>query len=164
MATRRRSIINHACIPDSSGNVFQEPMTVPGSNDVWGHLIHTFKDTATRIGLHGQFKVPKDYVGTPKLVITWTSVATSGNKVHDFDYRAVAAGESLDQAGNQESVTGTSAAPASALLAKETIIDLSANFAVDDTVQWTYFRDGTAADTIAASTHVLDLEFQYVDA
>jgi hypothetical protein len=168
MATHRLPILGFATVPDTSGNVYLQPLDVSASNDVWDHLVFAFADTSTRIGLHGSFEVPQNYAGTAKLVVVWTSTATSGNVVWDFDYRAVGGddAESLDQAGTQESVTGTDAAPGAAWRRLERSIDLtSANLAAGDTVQFTLFRDGAdAADTMAATAFLFDLRLQYADA
>lgn len=168
MATHRIPILGWSTTPDgASGNVFFESYDVKATNDVWDRLVCIFNDTAARDGLHGGFTVPKNYVGTAKLVIVWTSTATSGNVVWDLDYRAVTGNdtESLDQAGNQESVTVTDAAPAAANNRLEATITLtSGNFAADDEVEFTFFRDGTAADTMAAAAILFALLFEYADA
>lgn len=154
-------------MPDSSGNVFLEPAAVKQSNDPFPQLIAIFNDTATRIGLGGRFTVPKNYVGTPKIAIVWTSTAISGDVEWDFDYRAVGGndGESLDQAGTQESVNLNDTAPSAAWERMECLIPLSANFAVDDEVEFALSRDGTdAGDTMAAAACLFQLLFEYADA
>lgn len=167
MATHRISILGPGTIPDTSGNVFFEPFDVKATNDVWDRLVCVFNDTATRIGLHGDFAVPKNYVGAPKIIVVWTSTAITGNAVWDFDYRAVGGNdtESLDQAGTQESVTVTDAAPGAALRRLEAEMALTAaNLAVDDEVEFTFFRDGTdVAETMAAAGLLFRLLFEYTD-
>ena len=113
MATHRISILNWATVPDTSGNVYMEPYNILATNDIWDRLVTIFRDTATRIGLPGGFTVPKNYVGTAKIIVVWTATATTGDVVWDFDYRAVGGNdtESLDQTGTQESVTVTDTAP-----------------------------------------------------
>lgn len=168
MATLRLPILGWAAIPDSSGSVFFEPYSVKATNDAWPALVGVFNDTATRIGLHGRFTVPKNYVGNAKLVIVWSTTATSGDVEWDFDYRAVGGddAESLDQSGTQESVNLNDTAPSAAHERMETLITLTAgNFAVDDEVEFTVFRDGTdAGDTIAAAVMLFALLFEYTDA
>lgn len=168
MATHRIPILGWGSIPDTSGNVFFEPYDVKATNDVWDRLVLVFNDTATRIGIHGGFTVPKNYVGSSNLVIQWTTTATTGDVEWDFDYRAVGGNdlESLDQAGTQESVNSNDTAPSAAHEKMEFSIALTAgNFAVDDEVEFTFFRDGTdAGDTIAAATIVFALLFEYADA
>jgi putative transposon-encoded protein len=167
MATFRIPILGFNTIPDTSGNVFVEPYSVKATNDVWPYSIICFNDTATRIGIRGAFAVPKNYVGTPAVVIVWTSTATSGNVVWDFDYRSVGGDNttSLDQATVQQAVTVTDAAPSAANNRLEVSISLTAgNFAVDNTVQFNFYRDGAdGADTMAAAALLHGLSFQYTD-
>lgn len=169
MATYRLPLLTWCAGPDNSGNVWLEPLTTLATNDVWGHCIVRFKDTSTRIGMTGAANVPKNYnsSGTTSLVIVWTATATSGNVVWDFDYRAVGGNdaESLDQAGNQESVSVTDAAPTASLRRLEASVSLTAsNIAADDTLQFTVFRDGTdAADTMAADAAMVGIFLQYTD-
>ena len=168
MATHRIPILGFSTIPDTSGNVFLEPLTIKATNDVWGFLVMVFNDTATRIGLHGRFTVPKNYVGSAKLAVVWSTTATTGDVEWDCDYRAVGGDdtESLDQAGTQESVNLNDTAPSAAWERMECLITLTAgNFAVDDEVEFTLFRDGTdAGDTIAAAVELFALLFEYADA
>lgn len=168
MSTRRIPILGWSTVPDTSGNVWHEPYTIAATNDVWGALVARFKDTATRIGLHGRFSVPKNYIGSPRIVLRWTTTVTSGNCVWDFDYRAVAPDnvESLDQAGTQESVSVTDAAPGAAHRLLECSVALTAaNLAVDDLVEFQLFRDGSdAADTLVGDVLLMSAELEYVDA
>lgn len=166
MATHRIPMLGWQTVPDSSGNVFFEKADVKASNDVWDRLVCVFNDTDTRDGLHGAFNVPKNYSSSPKLIIVWTTTATGTNNVEwDFDYRAVGGVESLDQAGTQETVNANSGDPASTDLRVELSISLTdSNFAPDDIVLFTLFRDGTdGGDTIAAAVQLVDLLFEYSD-
>ena len=168
MATHRIPILGFGTIPDDSGDVFLEPYSVKATNDVWERLVAIFNDVSTRIGLRGGFSVPENYVGTAKIVIRWTSTATSGDVEWDFDYRAVGGDdtESLDQAGTQESVNQNDTAPSAAherMVAELTLT--SANLAAGDEVEFELFRDGTdAGDTLAAAAIVFGVYFEYSDA
>jgi hypothetical protein len=168
MATHRLPILGWQTRPGNTGNVFLESYTIKATNDVWGHNVFVFNDTATRDQLRGVFHVPKNYVGTANLVIVWTTTATSGDVEWDFDYRAVGGdnAESLDQTGNQQSVNSNDTAPGAANRRMEITIALTdGNFAADDTVEFTLFRDGTdAGDTIAAAVMLFGLFFEYNDA
>lgn len=166
MATHIIPILGHATIPDSSGDVFQEPYSVKATNDLWEHMVWIFNDSGNRDGLKGIFRVPQNYVGTPAILASWTAIATSGDVEYDFDYRAVAIGESLDQATAQESVNINDTAPGSVNLFQEASLSLTAaNLAAGDLVEWEFFRDGTdAGDTMAAAAIVQGLYFSYADA
>lgn len=168
MATHRVNIFNWAVVPDTSGDVFFESYAIKATNDVWDHLILVFNDTSTRIGVHGRFDVPENYVGTANLVLRWTSTATTGDVEWDFDYRAVGGNdtESFDQSGTQESVNSNDTAPSAANERMVISISLTdANFAAGDEVQFTLFRDGTdAGDTISAAVMLFGAYFEYSDA
>ena len=168
MTTFRLPILGWATLPDTSGSVFCEPQSVKATNDVFPQLVWVFNDTATRIGLGGRFTVPKNYVGTAKIIVVWSATATTNNVVWDFEYRGVGGdnAESLDQTGNQESVTVTDAAPGAAHRRLEASMSLtSSNLAVDDEVEFTLFRDGAnASDTMAAAAMVYAVLFEYADA
>ena len=168
MATHRIPILGFSSIPDTSGNVFFEPYNVKATNDVWDRLVLIFNDTATRLGIAGGFVVPKNYIGTAKIIVVWTATATTGDVEWDLDYRAVGGdnSESLDQAGTQESVNLNDTAPGAANRRMEVALALtSANLAVDDEVEFELFRDGTdAGDTMAAAAIVFSVIFEYADA
>lgn len=168
MATQRIPIINSFARPDDSGNVFWEPFNVKATNDVWRHGAWVFNDSGTRLLLYGSFLVPKNYVGTPSIILPWSSSAITGNAVWDFDYRAIGGDdtESLDQAGTQEAVTVTDAAPGAAWRRLVPSVNLTAaNLAADDLVQFLIARDGAdAGDTMAAAALLFGAWFQYSDA
>jgi hypothetical protein len=163
--TVRIPILGFGTVPDASGDVFFEPYSIKATNDVWDRLVAIFNDTATRIGLHCGFTVPKDYASNAKIIVVWTSTATSGDVEWDFDYRAVGGDdtESLDQAGTQESVNLNDTAPSAAHERMETALSLtSGNLAADDEVEGTLFRDGAdAGDTMAAAAIVFQVLFEY---
>jgi len=168
MATFRLPILGFATRPDTSVNVFLEGYDVKATNDVWDRLVWVFNDTATRMGLHGGFAVPKNYVSAASVIVVWTSTATSGDVEWDIDYRAVSGNdsESLDQTSNQETVNLNDTAPGAAPRRLECVLDLTdGNFAADDEVEFTLFRDGTdGGDTMAAAAIVFSVHFQYDDA
>lgn len=164
----RVPILGAASFPDASGNVFFEPYSIKATNDVWKRLVCIFNDTATRIGLRGGFTVPKNYVGNAKIIVVWTSTAITGNCRWELDYRTVGGDDttSLDQAGVEESVGFTDAAPTAAHRRLEVSLALTAaNLAADEEVEFELFRDGAdAADTMAAAAILFALLFEYTDA
>jgi hypothetical protein len=168
MATHRISLLGANTVPDASGNVFFEPYNIKATNDVFRQMHVVFNDSGTRILLYGIANVPKNYVGTATVIIVWTSTATSGDVVWDFDYRAVGGNdsESLDQATVQEGVTVTDTAPGATDRRMEVSISLtSANIVADDTLEWIVGRDGAqGADTMAAAAQLVGLYLQYADA
>jgi len=167
MSTHRIPILGFPTLPDNSGDVYPEPAAVNlQANDRYPELLFVFADTATKIGLGFAFKVPKNYVGTPKIVLVWATTAITGSVVWDVDYRAIADAESLDPSTDQEAVTATSAAPGTARLRKDASLTLTAgNLAADDVVQGKISRDGAdASDTLAAAAYLVGAFFEYADA
>lgn len=168
MATHRIPILGFPTLPDASGNVFFEPQAIKATNDQFPQLVAIFNDTATRIGLGGRFTIPKNYVSGAKFVVVWSATATSGDVEWDIDYRAVGGdnAESLDQSGTQESINNNDTAPGAAHRRMECLLDVTdGNFAVDDEVEFAFYRDGTdAGDTIAAAVMLYQLLFEYTDA
>lgn len=169
MATHRLPILGWATKPGPSGDVFFQSYDVVATNNFWDHLVLTFNDTSLKDICHGKFTVPKNFVGSAKVIVVWTCIPTSGNVVFDFDYRGVGGNdtESLDQATAIESVTVTDAAPSAIHERMEAEMTLtSSNLAVDDEVQFHFSRDGAVGgptDTIAGAVHVFQLIFEYAD-
>jgi hypothetical protein len=127
------------------------------------------KDAAADCGVFLGFTIPKNYVGSAKIVTVYSSTGTSGNAYLGVTYRAVGGDdtESLDQTGSQEAVTPTAAAaPSAAHERKEHNLTLTAaNLAVDDFVEAFVFRDNdNGSETLAADVIVHDLLFEYADA
>ncbi|MGI0011860.1 MAG: hypothetical protein ACREBU_00240 [Nitrososphaera sp.] len=153
-------------MPSASG-VFIGAYTEFATNDIWGNPVVAFPDSATRDPIDGIFRIPSWFVASPEIVIVWTAIVTIGNVVWDFQYRAIGGNdaESLDQATAQEAVTVTDAAPAAANNQLVVAIALTAaNFAVEDTVEFEFARDGVdAADTMAATALLFDLYFRASD-
>lgn len=167
MATHQLPILGFATMPDTSGNVWFEPAALTQTNDRYSQLIARFKDTATKISLGGRFTVPQNYVGTATVIALWTSTATTGNVVWNFDYTSIAAsGETFDPGSDQEAVAFTAtAAPASSQLGVSSSKTLtSGNLAAGDNVQFNFSRDGASgSDTMAADAVLYALIFQYAD-
>ena len=169
MATHRLPILNFATVPDTrltNGNVIIEPENINFSptNKRYRHMLVRFANTSTKDGLAGKFKVPKNYVGNAKIIVSWSATVTTGNVVWVFDYTAVASGESLDPSADQESAnTGTVTPNGTARYAVESPITLtSANLAVDDEVRFIFSRDGST-DTMNGDAYLFSLTFEYTD-
>jgi len=167
MATRILSIINAFTNPDVNGDTYFEPSSIAlNANDRYPHHVITFASQAARRGIYGKFRVPNDYVGSADLIIEWTTTATSGDVVFDFDYTAIAVGESLDPSADQETASVTDTADATARDRNAATIAITdANLVAGDEVQFYFVRDAAdAADTLAASAYVIGLYLQYADA
>ena len=170
MSTHRISILNSFTKPDNNGNTIFEPAAVNfGASDRYDHMLLAFKSQAAKEGISGKFTVPKNYIGSAKIVIVWATTATAGDVDWEVNYTAVGgdAAESLDPAADQETPADvTDTASATARRRQECEIGLtSANLAVDDEVLFNFYRDAAAAgDTLAATAYLFALLFEYADA
>lgn len=167
MATHYQSILGAATKPDDSGNVVQLPAALNlQANDRYPQMVWEFRDSGTRITLGVGFRIQQNYVGTPKIGVVVGAVPTSGAWRFEFDYTAIADGETADPSSDQESVGATITVPGTARLLDVQEIALTAgNFAIGDWVQGMIVRDGTdAADTLTATLFLLDAFFSYSDA
>lgn len=168
MTVHRMSVLGAATLPDASGNVWPEPASLTQTNDRYPQLVWRFKDTATKDSLGIRFAVPKTYVGSttaPKLIVVWTTTATSGNAIWTFDYSSAASTASLDPSADEENLTVTTAAPASSQTGKESALTFTgADLAAGDILQGKLSRNGAGSDTIAADLVVYDILFEWADA
>jgi hypothetical protein len=161
--------------PDASGKVWPEPYTILATNDLFRFIVMRFDEDGnnnaaltTKVGAHGTFHVPQNYVGSPRIYLVWTSTVTTGNCVWDVDYRAIGGddAESLDQGTFQESLSVTDAAPSAAHERNTPSVSLTAgNLAAGDTVELVISVDGAdAADTEAGARLLVGVVFEYADA
>lgn len=170
MSTHRLPILGFATKPDASGDVFFEPASVKGANGFFDGLVAVLNDSGNDDEMFGRFQVPQNYVGSANLVIVWTTTAVTGDVEWGIAYRAVGGNdaESLDQATAQESLLSgnNDTAPSATDERMEFSISLTdGNFAVGDTVQFIFSREGAdAGDTLAAAVRVYGLFFEYADA
>lgn len=166
MATHAIDILGSSTLPDTSGSVTPESAAVNlQANDRYPGLVFAFADSGTRIALGGTFVVPQNYFGTPKIRVFVATTATSGDWRYEFDYTAIADGESTDPSSDQESVGSTVTVPGTARLLDVQDIALTAgNFAAGDLVQFSIVRDGAdAADTLAATLYLIKAQFVFND-
>jgi hypothetical protein len=174
VATHRIPILGFATRPDDTGECFFEPADLNfGTNDLARQFVLALGSAlaaapTVKHGVYGAFRVPKNYVGTAKVIIEWSATLITNDVVFDFDYNAVAGNdaESLDPAAWQESVTVTDTAPGTARRKLTAEVALtSANLAVDDIVEFFFGRDGAAGgDTLAGRAYVVEVTFEYADA
>jgi hypothetical protein len=166
MATHFPSILTANLLPDTTGNVYPEPAALNlQANDRFPGVVWVFADTATRITLGGRFRVPNNYVGTAKVGLIWAVTGTANAVRWEFDYKAIAAGESSDPSTDDESVGSTVTVPGTARLYTFTEINLtSSNLVAGDWVHFKIARDGTdAGDTYVGSAFLEEAYLSYSD-
>lgn len=152
---------------DATGNVYPKPSTLDDTNDRFPNRRMAFKDSGTKVGVSGRFRVPKNWVSTngSKILVEWVTPATTGNLVLDLEYKAVALTESMDPSTDDEALTVTDGAAGTTLVRNQAEFALDeTKLAVDDEVLWKLSRDGAdAADSLAAEALILGIYFEYVD-
>ena len=173
MATHRIPILGFSTRPDDTGECFFEPADLNfGANDFARQFVLALGSAlaaapTVKHGVYGAFRVPKNYIGTAKVIIEWSMTVVAGDVVFDFDYNAVGGNdvESLDPAAWQESVTVTDTASGTARRKMTAEVALtSGNLAIDDLVEFFIGRDGAdGADTMAGRAYIFEATFEYVD-
>ena len=168
MATIQIPITGFGLVPDTSENVFLQPLSlVAPTNDLYDVLGLTFADTATKDEVNGSFVVPQDYAGTAaSIVIIWTAAnGTTNSVVWDFDYNSLLADgtESADPSAHTEAATATGAHGGTTMDINSTTITLThGNLAAGDLVLFQLGRDGVSgSDNLAADALMLAALFKY---
>jgi hypothetical protein len=169
MATHRIPILGANTIPDTSGKVFQDLISNQDTHANVKNQLAMVMDapaTAGDVGFFGTFKVPKNYVGSEKIVVTGTynDDPTSLVSTWAIELIALADNESIDTA--YEAADAVSESTWTDYVDEDMIevsITLTVTLAVDDTVFYHFFLDDTT-DTQSVSFLLTALEFEYADA
>ncbi len=172
MATFRLSLLSGARSLDDK--VWDEPLSVLGTNNVWDTWFWRFDEDiatptalTTRVGITMRVAIPQEFVAAPTFIIVWTSTILTNDVVWDVDYRNVTGNdsESLDQSGEDETLSVTDTAPSAAWERMETSVAATVgNFAAGDTLQVSLFCDGTdGSDTLIGERMLEDFLLQYTD-
>lgn len=172
MATHRFSILSNE-IPDTGValDAVGNQITAAASPSVGDLLAYVFGAGADE-GVKLSFKIPKNYVGTPKIVVTglldgapgasdtlqisWRKRAVAQNEVADGTFDAEQTGVSRTIGSGGESFSDED-------LIEMAIAATGGDFAVDDMVYaYIYIDDGSTS--YAGNFLVQDIEFEYADA
>ncbi|MEE9586114.1 MAG: hypothetical protein V3W09_04360 [Nitrososphaerales archaeon] len=170
MATHEIPILGAMTAPDSSGDIFFEPLETAMTlgTATFGSLLGLtmLAPTGSDIGIYGKFNIPQNYVGTPVLVIRGAiaqaaSVLAFGlQQIGRDDSEAIdTAFEAEDTASNSD-WTGYAAED----IYEETItITPAAAYVAGDEVFFFFYRDDSA-DTQTGEFHLTGLFLRYNDA
>jgi hypothetical protein len=172
MATHRINIMSNLALdsgvfPDLVSN----QITEAAAPSVGGQNCFVLADGGSDEGLQGSFKVPKNYVGAPALVLTGILDGAPGaSDVLGFGFRkrAVAHGESADGTLDAEQIASATIGSSGDGHADEDeieeVITLTAgDYAVDDTVHWYAFIEA-GSTTYTGNFLLTAVEFEYADA
>ena len=169
MATIEIPMIGFSVAPDSSGDVFIEPLesAMTLSTAVLGNLqcMTMLAPTGTNIGFHGSFTIPQNYAGTPVCVIRGYLGEAANTLGFGIQQLAVAHSDPLDTVLEAEDVASN--ATWTGLVAEdayeETItLTPGSAYVAGDIVNYFFFRDD-GVDTQNGEFHLADLAFRYSD-
>lgn len=170
MATFQLEILGVQTMPDDTGNVIVDAYgNHDGGSAIMLPSIFSFLNQGTLNYLHGSFIVPQNYVGSPAIKALWSTTPTTGDYCWDFDYRAIADGESCDVTTAQESET-TGSTSLSSYTARDLLVTsigslTAGNFSAGDLVFFRLGRDvATESSSIADELLLHKLIFEYTDA
>lgn len=171
MATHRFSILGNE-IPDTGVPLDAVGNQISGaaSPSVADLLCYVFGSGADE-GVKGHFKVPKNYVSAPKIIITGIldgSPGASDTLQISWRKRAVAVNEAADgtfdaeQTGDSQTIGSGGGSFSDEDLIEMVITATAGDFAVDDQVYfYIYIDDGSSSYT--GNFLVTEIEFQYED-
>jgi hypothetical protein len=142
--------------------------TTPSVGDI---LCYVMADGGSDEGMYGSFKIPKNYVGSPKIVVTGVldgSPGASDTLGFGFRKRAIANNESADGTFDAEETVSSTIGSGGSNHADEDLIELSitltaGDYAVDDQVHFYLYIDASGT-TYAGNFLLTDLELEYTDA
>ena len=171
MATIRKSILGAMTMPDSSGEVYFQPMEV-AMVSLTAIAIDTLLCCTMEFpvgndrGLYGKFDIPQDYAGTPEVVPIGVITANTG--ILGFGFRQISRSdnEPMDTSLEAEDITSisTTAHAAFDIITPASVISVTpaAAFVAGDEVFYFFYRDDSV-DTQTSDFHLTGLYFQYSD-
>jgi hypothetical protein len=155
-------------IPDSTGECYQSNISVEMAlaTGLMKNLVMTLKDPSADAGFYGVFQVPQNYVGTPKVTVSFVLDGTVGATNIGFLMNVLprADGETIEAAW-EESLTFTKQSndDANEDMVIVTASFASATFVAGEEVFYYFVRD-FSADAFVGDIHVTGLFFEYSDA
>ncbi len=169
MATIRIPIMGIGTNPDDTGNTFLDridnQLTMTNVKDQLCMVMNAPAGGGDT-GFHGSFKIPKNFVGTPKIIVTGIIDGTPASTMgFGMTLLGRADTESIDTAYESEATVtkGTDWTGYS----DESMIELSftptGTLAVDDTIVYFFYREDGADDS-TINFLLTSLEFEYSDA
>lgn len=172
MATFRKPLpvvhVDAGVFPDLVGN---QITASAGPASVAPQIAYVMADGGSDEGVHVRFGIPKNYVGSPVLVVRGIldgAPGASDTLGFGFRKRAVANNEAADGAFDAEQVVSATIGSSGSAHADEDLFELTitltaGDYAVDDEVFGYLFIDASGT-TYAGNVLVTSIEFQYADA
>lgn len=167
MATHRLPIMGFATKPDVGAFFAPINTQIAAGNVDGGELALVLDcDPASDIGCRGSFHVPKNYVGSPVLVIRGIIDGTVGTEdIHTgMTLLGRADNEAYDTAHEAEDTASFQSNSYTDEDVFEETIALTVTLAVDDDVNYHFYIDSSPATPFTGNILVTGLFFQYSDA
>lgn len=171
MATHRISILGSerpdTTVPLDRVGAQTTEATTPSMGD---NICYVLADGGADEGLYLQFKMPKNYVGSPAIVVTGILDGAPGASdvlAFGFRKRAIANNESADGTFDAEQTVSETIGSGGTSHSDEDLYEkalslTAGDYAVDDQVL-SYFYIDASVNTYAGNFLLLDLELQYTD-
>lgn len=173
MATHRMDIrgpddlLESGVYQDRVGN----QITAAAAPSVGSQLALLLADGGTDLGWYGEFLVPKNYVGTPKIVIRGIldgAPGASDTLGFGFRKRAVANNEAADGTFDAEQAVSSTIGSSGSAHSDEDEVELSitltaGDYAVDDSVYYYLYIDATGT-SYTGNFLLTGAYFEYADA
>jgi hypothetical protein len=153
--------------PDRVGN----QITAAAAPSVGGQLCYVMADGGSDEGFQDSFAIPKNYVGSPKIVVRGILDGVPGASDtlgFGFRKRAVANNEAADGTYDAEQTVSSTIGSSGSNHSDEDEIELSitltaGDYSVDDTVYYYFYIDASGG-TYAGNFLLTGLFFEYADA
>lgn len=173
MSTFRKPVLGFTTLPDAGvfPDTIANQITEAATPSIGFQLCFVMADGGTDEGLFFSFKIPKNYVGTPKLVVTGVldgAPGASDTLGFGFRKRATANNESADGTYDAEQVVSATIGSSGSGHSDEDLCELSitltaGDYAVDDQVSGYVYIDASGT-TYAGNFLLTEVEFEYTDA
>lgn len=156
MATYQISVNMNA--PSSDGNAYPALIDFSPNRQIMPAFVKDVDGT-----WFGRVRVPQNYVGTPKIVLSLAANATSGVTRITVGTAAPADGETYDVTFTDETAVDTTV-PGTAYFRKDVTITLATTIAAGDDLMVRVVHNGAHAnDSLAVDTLMPETVFQYAD-
>jgi len=174
MATLRKSVLGFTALPEAGvfPDTVANQITEATAPSVGSQLCFVLADGGADEGIYFSFKIPKNFVSAPKIVVTGILDGAPGatdTLGFGFRKRAVANNESADGTYDaEEVVTSVIGATGGSSHSDEDSIELSitltaGDYAVDDIVYGYLYIDASGT-TYAGNFLLTEVEFEWADA
>jgi hypothetical protein len=173
MATHRRRVLGFNVTPDSGVpmTTIGEQITEAAAPSIGTQLAFILADGGSDEGIYFSFSIPKNYVGSPVLVIKGVLDGAPGaadTLGFGFRKRAVANNEAADGTFDAEQTVSSTIGSGGTNHSDEDLIELTitltaGDYAVDDEV-FGYLYIDASGTSYAGNVLLVGVEFEYADA